>query len=70
MVKNNSRLKQFEDNYIRQNKSDILNNLQLLDSLYEEARALSAFPLREPLEGLEIDIKIAKVINSVPIEES
>jgi hypothetical protein len=66
MVKNSSRLKEFEDNFIRQNKSEILKNLQLLDSLYKEARALSVFPLREPLEGLEIDIKIAKVINSVP----
>ena len=66
MVKNNPRLKEFEDNYKRRDKPDILNNLQLLDSLYKEARALSAFPLREPLEGLEIDIKIAKVINSVP----
>jgi hypothetical protein len=70
MVKNNSRLKEFEDNYISRNKPDILSNLQLLDSLYEEARALSAFPLREPLVGLKMDIKIAKVINSVPIEES
>jgi len=38
----------------------------LLDSLYKEARALSVFPLQDPLSGLEIDIKIAKVVNSVP----
>jgi hypothetical protein len=66
MIKNRSRLKDFEDNSIRQNEPEILKNLQLLDSLYKEARALSIFPLRGPLEGLEIDIKIAKVINSVP----
>jgi len=66
MVKNTSRLKEFEDNYIRSNKPDLLRNLQLLDQLYKEAKALSVFPLQEPLSGLEIDIKIAKVINSVP----
>jgi hypothetical protein len=66
MVKNSPRLKEFEDSYIARNKPNILKNLQLLDSLYEEARALCVFPLPEPLEGLEIDIKIAKVINSVP----
>lgn len=66
MVKNSSRLKEFEDDYIRRNKPDMLSNLQLLDSLYEEAKALSVFPLQELLSGLEIDIKIAKVINSVP----
>ena len=66
MVKNNPRLKEFEENYTRKGKPDILHNLQLLDQLYKEAKALSVFPLREPLDGLEIDIKIAKVINSVP----
>ena len=66
MIKNSSRLKEFEDKYTRRNKPDLLRNLRLLDSLYKEARALSVFPLRDPLSGLEIDIKIAKVINSVP----
>jgi hypothetical protein len=66
MVKKTSRLKEFEDNSIRRNKPDVQHNLRLIDSLYKEARALSVFPLRDPLSGLEIDIKIAKVINSVP----
>jgi hypothetical protein len=66
MVKNSTRLKDFEDNFIRQDQSNMTKNLQLLDSLYKEAKALSVFPLRNPLEGIEIDIKLAKVINSVP----
>jgi len=66
MVKNTSRLREFEDNYMRRDKPDLLRNLQLLDQLYKEAKALSVFPLQEPLSGLDIDIKIAKVINSVP----
>jgi len=66
MVKNSPRLKAFEDDYTRRNKPDIRRNLKLLDKLYKEAKALSAFPLKEPLSGLDIDIKIAKVINSVP----
>jgi len=66
MIKNSPRLKAFEDDYTRRNKPDIRRNLKLLDKLYKEAKALSAFPLKEPLSGLDIDIKIAKVINSVP----
>ena len=66
MIKNVSRLKKFEDNAIRRNRSDVRQNLRLIDSLYKEARALSVFPLRDPLSGLEIDIKIARVVNSVP----
>jgi hypothetical protein len=66
MVKNSSRLREFKDNYTRRDKPDLLRNLQLLDQLYKEAKALSVFPLQDPLSGLDIDIKIAKVINSVP----
>jgi hypothetical protein len=51
---------------MRRDKSDLLRNLKLLDQLYKEAKALSVFPLQDPLSGLDIDIKIAKVINSVP----
>ena len=66
MIKNSRRLKEFDDDHISRNKPDLLRSLRLLDSLYKEARALSVFPLQDPLSGLEIDIKIAKVINSVP----
>jgi hypothetical protein len=66
MVKNTSRLRKFDADLIRQSRPDLLRSLQLLDSLYEEAKHFAVFPLSEPLSGLEIDIKIAKVINSVP----
>jgi hypothetical protein len=66
MVKNRSRLREFEDNYLRKEKPDLQRNLQLVDQLYKEARALSMLPLQDPMSGLEIDIKVARVINSVP----
>jgi hypothetical protein len=37
----------------------------MVEALYKEAVALGAFPLKDSLEGLEVDIRIAKVINSV-----
>jgi len=66
MVKNSSKLSTFEDDYKRRDKPDLLRNLQLVDQLYKEAKAISVFPPQDPLSGLDIDIKIAKVINSVP----
>ncbi len=50
MVKCRSRLREFEDDQVRRNKPDVLRNLQLLDQLYREARALKALPLKEPLQ--------------------
>jgi hypothetical protein len=66
MVKNTPRLKEFEDEYARGQKPDLVQNLKILDQLYKEAKTLSVFPPKDPLSGIDIDIKIAKVINSVP----
>jgi hypothetical protein len=33
--------------------------------MYREAVALKVFPPADPLEGIEVDIKIARIINSV-----
>jgi hypothetical protein len=65
MIKNSQKLKKFEDEYLQKEKSDISRNFQILDALFKEALALGIFPLKNPLEGIEVDIKIAKVVNSV-----
>ena len=37
----------------------------IINALYDEARLLGCLPLTTPLEGIEIVVKIAKVINNV-----
>ena len=65
MVKNPEKLQKFETELIRKQKVDITQNFRLLDSMYEEAVALGVLPLKDALDGLEVDIRIAKVVNSV-----
>jgi hypothetical protein len=65
MIKNPKKLREFEQNLIIENKTSINEKFRLMDALFEEARALRIFPLTDPLEGLDTDIKVAKVINSV-----
>lgn len=65
MIKNPSLLQKFEDAFTQQEKADFLKNIRLMDAMYKEAVSLGIFPLKDPLEGVEIDIKIAEVINSV-----
>jgi hypothetical protein len=36
-----------------------------VEALYKEAVTLGVIPLKNPLEGIEVDLKIAQVINSV-----
>ena len=55
----------FEKKLLRKERVDIKRNFQIMNALYKEAVTLGIFPLKDPLEGLEVDIKIAKVVNSV-----
>jgi len=55
----------FEKELLRKEKVNIMRNFRILEALYNEAVALGIIPLKTVLDGLEVDIKIAKVINSV-----
>lgn len=65
MIKNREELQKFENELTRKESVDVLKNFRLIDAMYEEAVFLNAFPMEDVLSGIEIDIKIAKVINSV-----
>lgn len=65
MIKNREEIEKFENELVRKEKVNILKNFRLVDAMYEEAVSLGIFPMKDVLSGLEIDIKIAKVINSV-----
>ena len=58
-------LQKFELNFLREEKVDVIRNFHIVDALYDEAVTLGIIPLRNPLEGIQVDLKIAKVVNSV-----
>lgn len=65
MVKNIKKLRAFEAARIKAEKVDVEQNFRILDALYEEARMLGAFPPKDPLEGIEVKIRIAQAVNNV-----
>ncbi len=65
MVKDALKLDTFEKELLRSEKPDPVKNFKIIEALYDEAVALGALPLKNPLEGIEVDIRIARVINSV-----
>lgn len=65
MVKNTLKLQAFEAERIRAEKVDVEQNLRILDALYEEALMLGALPPKDPLEGIEVKIRVAKAVNNV-----
>lgn len=65
MITNPKKLRKFEQNLLKTDTTSISQKFRLMDAMFKEARSLSVFPLKDPLEGLETDIKVAKVVNSV-----
>ena len=65
MIKNKKLLEQFERGFKKREKPDYQQNMKIFEGMYKEALYLNAIPLKDPLDGLEVDIKIARVINSV-----
>lgn len=65
MIINPEKFEQFERELIRSRKADYKENLRIFEALYREATSLGVLPLKDPLEGLDVDISMARVINSV-----
>jgi hypothetical protein len=65
MIKNPAKLREFEDQFIRD--SDPLSYPQALrqfTALWQEAVALGVLPPQDPLEGIEVDLRIARILNA------
>jgi len=65
MIKDVRLLAEFEDNEIRKEQSDYGSALRLFEAMWKEAMLLGVLPLKDPLEGIEVDIKIARILNDV-----
>jgi hypothetical protein len=56
---------EFERDLIRSTKPDFARNLKIMNAMYEEARRLGVIPRKDPLDGIETVIKMARVVNLV-----
>ena len=73
MVKNPELLRRFEREMIRRSKLTPEEVWELYDHMLAWAEEIGVFPPKDPLEGIEVDIKIARVLNAVkrtPLEDS
>jgi len=65
MIKKSELLKSFEDNFIRdKGKLSFRQAMTLFSGMWNEGLQLGILPPKNPLDGIEVDIKIAKVLNS------
>ena len=63
MIKDAAFWSDWEANGPLREPADFHRNLRLLQAMYELARTLGAFPPANPLEGLDTDIRVARILN-------
>jgi hypothetical protein len=65
MIKHPEVLKELEDDFIRDDgKLSFDSAIKLFTYMWNEALILGVLPPKDPLEGIEVDIRIAKTLNS------
>jgi hypothetical protein len=65
MVKNAAALESFERELMRREPVDFRRNFAIVEALAEEATALGVFRRKDPLEGIETIIRVARAVNRV-----
>lgn len=63
MIKNHRVVDLFENSLARLSVVDYQRNLQIFESLYREACSLGVLPLKDPLDGIDLDIHLARIMN-------
>jgi len=65
MIKDVRFLAEFEESELRKEQPDYPVALRLFEAMWNEAMLLGVLPLKDPLEGIEVDIRIARILNDV-----
>jgi len=65
MIQNAAMLRDVERRWIASQPADLRANLRLVDELYRYARKLGKFPGPDPLEGVEVNVRLASILRSV-----
>ncbi|HXF69772.1 MAG TPA: hypothetical protein VNK89_08185 [Thermoflexus sp.] len=62
MIRDPETWKAFEAEWQRQTPADPARHFRIFDLLLEIARDLGAWPPADPLEGIEVDLRIAQAL--------
>ena len=63
MIKNPDMLEQFEREIIKKERVSFEQASALFEAMWQEGVDLGVLPPRDPLEGIDVDIRIARILN-------
>ena len=64
MIRDARALEEFERRFLQEHRLTHRQALALLDGLWAEGRALGVLPPADPLAGIDVDIRVAAILNS------
>ncbi|MCL4377605.1 MAG: hypothetical protein M1409_04370 [Actinobacteria bacterium] len=64
MIKDVELLKKFENDFLKNTPISYIDALKIFEALWHEAETLKVLPGEDIMEGIDIKIKIAKILNS------
>jgi len=64
MIKDPEYLKHFEDRLMRGEAPNYRKASRLFEAMWREGRALGVLPPKDPMEGIETDINLARILNA------
>ena len=65
MIKDAAYFEEFNRQELRKEKFGCLPALRIFEAMWKEATSLWVLPSKDPLEGIEVDIRIARMLNHV-----
>ena len=65
MITNHRMIEEFENALVRTQPVSHEENIRIFEALLAHARFLGVLPCKDPLEGLEVDIEVARVLNAL-----
>lgn len=57
-------LSEFEDNELKKEKLSYMDALKIFEAMWQEGVSFGVLPLKDPLEDIEADINLARILNS------
>jgi hypothetical protein len=63
MIRNPELLRSLEDSIARNEPADFVRNQRIFLALYQEACSIGVFPMKNSLDGIENDIRLARILN-------
>jgi len=66
MIKDREYLEAFEKQLLIDETVDFTRNLEIYEAMWQEAVELGILPLKDPFDGVEDDIYLAKILNRLP----